>query len=328
MCDLTNEKMKCDDCKRTFLGKKCFDTHKNKDSYRQNKSICDTLKICQKCERFTDTDVAPHFCNSSYCKFCKDYREYNHLCFIKPIENKQKVKKTNKRTIFIFYDFETTQETEVSENTFLHKVNFCVAQKVCSECLNEKFDMNECRFCRGCMTKIFDDGEKTLDNFVEYVLETQQFSNIEKVIVIAHNSKGFDCQFILKNILDNEKIIVEPRVILSGSKNILLNIGSINFIDSMNYSNMNLSALPKAFGLSNDVVKGTFPFHFNTQDNQNYIGVMPEKKFFGLESMSVFARHEFDEWYETKLNENYVFNFKKERLSIAKWMCVFSERHA
>ena len=45
---------------------------------------------------------------------------------------------------------------------------------------------------------------------------------------------------------------------------------------------------------------------------------MPEKKFFGIESMSVDGKREFNEWYAKKLKEKYIFNFKKEMTKYCK----------
>lgn len=202
-----------------------------------------------------------------------------------------------KSNIFIFYDFETTQNTKIDENTFLHKVNFCVAQKVCNHCMNETFDdENICGYCLGGCSEIFDNGDETLNNFIDFVLDTEELPNIAKVTVIAHNSKSFDWEFVLNNIVSNARVVKEPQVILSGSKIMVLRIGRISFIDSLNFFNMKLSSLPKAFGLKNNIVKGTFPFHFNTIENQNYVGPLPDKKFYGSETMSVNDKKKFDEF--------------------------------
>ena len=98
----------------------------------------------------------------------------------------------------------------------------------------------------------------------------------------------------------------------------LLSIGGIKFIDSLNYFNMTLSSLPKAFDLKSDSVKGTFPFYFNTEKNQNYIGPLPDKKFYGLQNMSVTTKRKFDEWYDELFKSNYIFDFKKEMTDYCK----------
>ena len=51
-------------------------------------------------------------------------------------------------------------------------------------------------------------------------------------------------------------------------------------IDSLNLLPMKLSKLPEAFGLE-ELKKGWFPHHFNTRENQNYVGPYPEAKYYG-----------------------------------------------
>ena len=174
------------------------------------------------------------------------------------------------------------------------------------------FDKQLCNYCSGGTSKIFDDGENTLNNFIDYVLASEKNKNIGSVIVIAHNAKSFDCQFILNSIVSNVNIIAEPKLILSGSKIMMLSVGSIKFIDSLNYFNMKLSALPKAFGLKSDVAKGIFPFHFNMTENQSYIGPLPDNEHYEVETMSVSDEQKFDLLYEKMKSADYRFDFKKE----------------
>jgi len=58
-----------------------------------------------------------------------------------------------------------------------------------------------------------------------------------------------------------------------------MTIGRTTFLDGLNYLHMPLSALPKAFVL-NGSTKGTFPHLFNTPENQNYIGPLPDLKYY------------------------------------------------
>ena len=53
-----------------------------------------------------------------------------------------------------------------------------------------------------------------------------------------------------------------------------MEIKNVKFLDSLNYLHMPLSALPKAYGLT-QIEKGTFPHLFNTPENQYYIGDLP-----------------------------------------------------
>ena len=85
---------------------------------------------------------------------------------------------------------------------------------------------------------------------------------------------GYDSQFILSYL---EKQAIKPKIITSGLRIICLEACSIKLIDSLQFLNMPLSAVPKAFGI--DGSKGYFPHFFNTMSNWNYDGPLPEKRF-------------------------------------------------
>ena len=109
-------------------------------------------------------------------------------------------------------------------------------------------------------------------------LAVQDSNKFSRIICIAHNSKGFDAQFILQYLV-NKMHYDPPTLILNGTKIMRMKIGRSTFIDSLNYFQMPLSALPKAFDLP-DVEKGTFPHLFNTIDNQSYTGPLPDVKYY------------------------------------------------
>ena len=62
----------------------------------------------------------------------------------------------------------------------------------------------------------------------------------------------------------NEKSVISSEIILNGTKILCLSVGKTKCIDSLCYFNMPLSTLFKAFRLTSDNVKGTFPHLFNT----------------------------------------------------------------
>jgi len=64
----------------------------------------------------------------------------------------------------------------------------------------------------------------------------------------------------------------------------LLTVCKIRIIDSHNFVASPLSAFPKTFGL-NELKKGYFPHYFNTNENQNYIGPIPDVKYYGADTM-------------------------------------------
>ena len=93
----------------------------------------------------------------------------------------------------------------------------------------------------------------------------------------------------------------------------LLEIPSIRLkiIDSSNFVQGPLSDFPKTFGLT-ELKKGYFPHLFNTKENENYVGPIPDKKYYCYNQMKPEARKKFLEWYLQKVQENYIFAMEKE----------------
>ena len=193
----------CEKCNRKFFGKRCFKNHLKNRSKASMKGegkqakltdiVCDTVKKCNDClQIITGKYVNCHKCGYSECTNCGKYVGKNHKCYLKkvkakggncitgkkePCKNNDSIKKTDWcypcRTYtekYIFYDFEATQ------NTGTHTVNLSVAQDFeGKEYIHNSIE----EFCKGFLN----------DKFKGYNF-------------IAHNSKGYDCHFILKWLID------------------------------------------------------------------------------------------------------------------------------
>ncbi|KAL6417576.1 hypothetical protein ACFW04_012647 [Cataglyphis niger] len=137
--------------------------------------------------------------------------------------------------------------------------------------------------------------------FVAFATRTMKC--FKQIICIAHNAKAFDAQF--KVYFENYNNL-EPKLILSGTKIVILTIGHMKFSDSVNYMPMRLSDLPKAFGLQNMVDKGIFPHLFNTVENQSYVGPLPDLHYYSSESMKTKERERFLAWHTDMRQKNSV----------------------
>lgn len=93
----------------------------------------------------------------------------------------------------------------------------------------------------------------------------------------------------------------------------MMDVAKIRILDSYNFVASPLSAFPKTFGLD-ELKKGYFPHYFNTNENQNYVGPIPDIRFYGFDTMEKSAREKFMKWHAEKVKENYVFDFQKEFL--------------
>ena len=90
--------------------------------------------------------------------------------------------------------------------------------------------------------------------------------------------KGYGDFFLLEYLIAQS--MRPDKIIYNGSKIMYMTVEPglhIRVIDSLNFLTMKLSALPKAFGI-NELKKGWFPHHFNTRENQNYVGPYPDPK--------------------------------------------------
>ena len=202
----------CEKCNRKFFGKRCFKNHLKNRSKVEGKTdiVCDTVKKCLDCSRIiTGKYVNSHKCGYSECTNCGKYVGKDHKCYLKkvkakggncmtgkkePCKNNDSIKKTDWcypcRTYtekYMFYDFEATQ------NTGTHNVNLSIAQDFeGKEYIHNSIE----EFCKGFLN----------DKFKGYTF-------------IAHNSKGYDCHFVLKWLIDQG---IKPYCIYNGAKRLCL----------------------------------------------------------------------------------------------------------
>ncbi|KAG5871044.1 hypothetical protein JTB14_021191 [Gonioctena quinquepunctata] len=142
-----------------------------------------------------------------------------------------------------------------------HEPNLCVLKQFCDVCIGQSENQTVCMQCG-----------------VRQILIRNN-----PVVCIAHYGQSFDFQLILSYIL--EKTDLKPEVIMRGTKIFLLTYQYPKFNDSLNYFPMALAKFPKSFGLAEGLKKGMFPHLFNTQENQFYVGPIPDQKYYDPDSM-------------------------------------------
>ena len=263
--------------------------------------VCDAVKKCLDCSRIiTGKYVNAHRCGYTECTNCGKYVSNTHKCFMKKVrakgghctnKNPCKSKKTDWcyscRTYsekYIYYDF------ECSQNTRTHVVNLSIAQDF--------------------------EGKEYIHNSIEEFCKCFINDKFKGYTFIAHNSKGYDSHFVLKWLINQG---IKPYCIYNGAKIMFMELPklSIRFIDSLNFLQMPLKSFPKTFGMS-ELKKGYFPHYFNKECNKDYVGPIPSKKHYGYNQMKPDERTKFLNWYEDRVNENYVFDFKKEILEYCR----------
>ena len=200
-----------------------------------------------------------------------------HKCYIQKTEQKEE----SLYNELLFFDLECTQEGGT------HVPNLCIVH-------NEKGDEELFR------------GSDTIKKFCEWLLTKEH----QGCIVVAHNFQGYDGYFI-QNFLN--KSAVKYEVILRGAKILSLTIPmfKIKFIDSLNFIPMSLAKFPKTFGMT-ELCKGYFPHLFNKEENQNYVGPIPDQNHYAPLTMKPEAREAFLAWHKEQRESGYIFNFKEE----------------
>ena len=75
------------------------------------------------------------------------------------------------------------------------------------------------------------------------------------------------------------------------------------FLDSVSFLPCALRKLPEAFGLS--ASKSWYPHYFNTAENLNYVGPIPDIWYYGVNEMGEEERKDFLGWYERQRSETF-----------------------
>jgi hypothetical protein len=274
----------CTNCNLKCRGEECLERHQNGFGKRKGcKSNMWFYPCClkdyptMKCwGRKEDKDI--HKCDHAFCNTCNEYKPRIHRCWIKPREHKDKG-----LVSLIAFDFESFIDNDTGE----HIVNYIVARE---RGTNKLWEWS------------YVEGKDILKEFIEFVFTKP------KTTFIAHNGKAYDTWLIHYHITKhfNER---PTKIILAGQKIMYMEIKSVKFIDSLNHFACRLEQVPKTFGLDEtQFKKGFYPYIFNTKENWNYSGEIPDIKYFDPCSMLPEKRTEFMKWWYDKRNNGYIWN--------------------
>ena len=75
---------------------------------------------------------------------CTANREVGHLCYMQPLKN---VLPSSDGVLYVFYDFETTQNTRYSDTAKERVLNLVCIQQFCSRCEGIETCERECERC-------------------------------------------------------------------------------------------------------------------------------------------------------------------------------------
>ena len=278
LCDKRPRKsVKCENCNMWCWDSKCLEQHQSA-MITKNTPLCSGKNWkCDCCKTWVDKEryfSNQHKCGEYKCDNCKEYVMEGHRCYIQKID---KIPEPSKN--IWAYDFES-----YFDNNLKHIVHLAIA---------ENLDTNE--------RKIFNN----LEDFVEWAV------NLKNSTLIAHNGKAYDAWLVHQHIIrytgDRPK-----KLILAGNKIMSMTIKSVRFIDSINHFASSLEGLPKMFGIK-ELKKGYYPYSFNTEANQGYVGPIPDIEYYEPERMKCEKKKDFEKWYKAQ-DKNVLWDLQKETL--------------
>ena len=279
-CVLEGNGIECDECNRLFKNRACYAHHK--EPMPGGRSVCQTIRKCEKCGKATDVrklNPKGHICGKKCltCGVILKEEDGEHKCYIKKTEQAEESQYNH----LLFFDFESAQEHGI------HHPNLCVVHDEVKE------------------VGLFQ-GKDTVKEFCEWLLTKEH----QDCIVVAHNFQGYDGYFIIKYLNKNA---IKYELILRGAKILSMTIPMFNikFIDSLNFIPMSLAKFPKTFG-ETELCKGYFPHLFNKEENWNYVGPIPCQNDYGVNFMKPEERKAFIAWHKEQVESNYLFDFQKE----------------
>ena len=281
-CVWENDGIVCRECKRLFKSQSCYDRHKNEPINGGGKTVCQVIRVCEKCGKamaIRKIRDGGHICGRK-CPTCRvviTREDTDHKCYMQPLEQDE----DSSYNHMLFFDFEATQEHGT------HHPNLCVVHDEEKE------------------VALFQ-GKDTVKDFCQWLFTSQH----KGCIVVAHNFQGYDGYFIVDYLVQNA---IKYGVIYRGAKNLTLHVTDwdIKFIDSLNFIPMALAKFPKTFG-QDELCKGYFPHAFNKDENQNYVGPIPCKNDYGVNFMKPGEREAFIAWHDEQVANNYRYDFREE----------------
>ena len=269
----------CCDCGFKFYGEDCLRHHKTTKR-------CKNYKKCADCQAGFKVDKKhPHKCGVAECYSCHQFVDIaTHRCYIQRPFEPPPPKQWN-------------QDGEPSNDTPPPKMIYADIECMLTE--ENGFVPNLLCYRAQDQAEItVHRGKECVDVFLRDLndLAHPPREEIEEqpLIVIFHNLKGFDGMFILQALYKDMRQVEEQLSV--GAKVLSFKSGPLTFKDSLCFLPMPLANFPATFGLS-ELKKGFFPHLFNTPDNQTYVGLIPELRYFDPDGMSPTKKEELERWH-------------------------------
>ena len=319
--------VRCSDCGQKCASEQCLSMHLQGGKCRQRQQCPDCLV------HVAIREFPKHKCLVYECHACQqEYTETPHFCYMKPIPVDEAIESRN--IVIVAFDIESKfvahshcDQDGVHRTTTYHEPDLLCALIVCNLCYisenvrsqdeSGKFrplkELN-CALCREYRVEFT--GRDCVRHFADYLFLTlgPHVAKADKSVMIkvfAHNFKGYDGRFLLRDLFNRK--MEKQRMIMQGSKVTYVKIGNISFQDSLNLFQCPLAKLPKSFGFEQRVLKGHFPYLFNTPENAGYVGPTPQLHFYGHENMKPAQQKEIER-YHASVAHRVDFDLEQEKL--------------
>ena len=161
----------------------------------------------------------------TYCHQCSTKHNVNDLCYIQRIKEREPdPEDPPSKYLYIFYDFETRQDDSYKNHPTIteHSPVLCVVQQACTDCLDSD-DLSV--LCPTCEIRELILDRDPVNQLIDFCVRPK--TSFTQIIALAHNSAGFDCQFILRALTEERHEECHPSVILNGRNIISLKIGNM-----------------------------------------------------------------------------------------------------
>jgi len=173
----SEERVPCESCNRKFRSRSCFENHKT--NKLEGKTVSEKVRNCPVCNVYITRKNHEYF--KPFCANCNKNMEINHLCNIQPLKNELS---SADNVLFVFYDFENSQDTKISETAKVHIPILVCLQQFCTACEMQDDYSQDCARYGKKQHSFFED---PVGDLLLHLIEPRTW--FKKVVAIAHNAK-------------------------------------------------------------------------------------------------------------------------------------------
>ena len=268
--------------------------------YLKHLETCTGFKVrCGVCnEVYVNKEVAPHhqaaltaaehaaICgeNRKYCSNCKQHQPPDHTCVISQCDFSYVHGKKSEPTTYVL-------DLEAASDKGKQVVTFASVRPVLQSLEDESKSSYTARHIEFHADNPGYDFE-SLDDLAKWM------AGCKNCVFIAHNAQGYDA-FIIHNYM-RYTLGVKTNATTNGLKVMSFRWGSCKMFDSLNHVGSSLASLPKVVGLDLEgIEKDHFPHEFNTIENRNYSGPLPDLEYYAP-NKGTESYEKLKEWHDAE----------------------------